>query len=133
MAKRSPSVSERSYGLYQRWSGRRGDVPQLIAFQERIPARVGVEFGYVLHITGGHGTELEWRIEHPPFPGRDGKPSPAFTGSYHVRGNDFEFFLGDTVWEPWHNKCGPWTMITSIAGVEVARRTLLLVPEHELE
>jgi len=133
MPRRTPVVQERSYGLYQRWSGRRGDVPQLIAFRETIPARPGVEFGYVLHVVDGHGVELSWRIEHPPFPGRDGKPTPAFAGGYHVRGNDFAFFLGDTVWEPWQDKCGPWTLITSIGAREVARRTLLLLPPDRIE
>lgn len=131
MAKRQPVIREQSYGIYQRWSGRARDVPQVIRFTDTIPAQVGIEFGYVLHVVGGHGIALDWRIEHPPFPGPDGKPSPAFTGTFHVRGRDFTFFLGDTVWDPWQDKCGPWTLITTHAGHEVARRTLLLVPPSQ--
>ncbi|MDA3961096.1 MAG: DUF3859 domain-containing protein [Planctomycetota bacterium] len=131
MAKRHLKATERSYGIYEAFSGKKGAVPQIQQFTDTIPARLGVEFGYVLQINGGHGAELEWRIDHPPFPDHKGKPSPAFTGHYHVRGNDYTFFLGDTVWEPWGNKCGPWTLTTWHEGVILARRCLLLVPPED--
>ena len=100
----------KSYGRYERWSGKKQDVPQVVEFTRDIQARLDCEFGFVLHITGGHGEELQWEIDHPPWRDAKGRPVPAFKGSFHVRGNTFDFFLGDTVWEPIAEKCGIWTL-----------------------
>ena len=100
-------VQERSYGIYDGYDGR--NVPQVIEFTEQIPARLGIEFGFVLRITGGRGAELDFRIDHPQFRDERGKMSPAFTGTLFVKSNAYEYFLGDTVWEPWQDKCGLWT------------------------
>ena len=97
MSKRRLAAQERSYGIYAPFDSWSKAVPQIREFTDTIPARPGIEFGYVLRITGGHGAELEWRIDHPPFPDHRGRPAPAFTGTDHVRGNDYSFFLGDTV------------------------------------
>jgi len=126
MARRRVRASLRSYGIYRPWDGKRGSVPQLVAFGDRVPARVGVEFGLVLRVQDASGAVLDWRIDHPPFPGRDGKPEPPFVGTFSVKGNDFDFYLGDTVWEPVADKCGPWTMSVSLAGEELASRSFLV-------
>ena len=42
-------------------------------------------------------------------------------------GNDFRFFLGDTIWEPLEDKKGEWRLITWLDGVKVADKTLVMV------
>jgi hypothetical protein len=106
------AASLKSFGRYERWSGRTKDVPQVVDFTEVIPSRVDVEFGYVLQISGGHGEVLRWEIDHPPWRDERGRPVAAFRGEFHVRGNTFAFFLGETVWEPLGEKCGVWTLST---------------------
>ena len=44
-------VQERSYGIYDAYDGKR--VPQVREFTDHIPAEIGIEFGFVLRITGG--------------------------------------------------------------------------------
>ncbi|MGL5620304.1 MAG: DUF3859 domain-containing protein, partial [Tannerellaceae bacterium] len=38
-------------------------------------------------------------------------------------GNDWQFFLGDTVWAPIEDKVGTWTLITYLDGKEIARKS----------
>lgn len=126
MSQRRLRASVRSFGIYQPWTGKRSEVPRLVRFGDHVPAELGIEFGYILRIRDGSGAMIDWRIEHPPFVGPSGKVAPAFTGRFGVKGNDFDFFLGDTVWEPIADKCGPWTMITSYQGQELARQSFLV-------
>lgn len=112
-------ASVKSYGIYEAWDG---SVPQVRDFTDRIPARVGIEFGYVLHITGGRGERIDFRIDHPPFDDAKGRRAPPFTGTIHIKTNDYDVFLGDTIWEPWQDKCGLWTLTTWHEGRELHSR-----------
>ncbi len=60
-----------------------------------MPARAGIEFGYVLHVSGGKGSVLDYRIEHPLWRRADGKVEPPCVGRYVIKQNDFDFYLGD--------------------------------------
>jgi len=127
MAKRKIETEIYSYGEYAEWDRQSKSIPRLVAITERVPASIGTEFGYVLKIRFGKGRKLNFRIDHPSFADDKGNVVPSFTGEQFIRSNDYEFFLGDCIWEPLDDKLGKWTMTTWIDGKIVAQKTLLLV------
>lgn len=126
MAKKKVEVELYSYGEYSRWNRQSKDLPKLINITEEIEAVIGTEFGYVLRIYKGKGKRIDFQIDHPPFEDGNGEVVPPFTGEEYIRANDYEFFLGDCIWEPLEDKLGKWTMTASIDGEIVAQKTLLL-------
>ncbi|MFO7999716.1 MAG: DUF3859 domain-containing protein [Marinilabilia sp.] len=124
--KRKPDIELYSYGIYSPWERTSRNLPRLREITTKIPVVPDIEFGYVLKIRGGKGEILEYEIIHPPFPDEKGNPSPPFTGAVMIYANEWEFFLGDTVWEPYHEKAGEWILITRLQGKEVARKAFEL-------
>ena len=124
--KRKPEVELYSYGIYSPWDRQSRDLPELKAISTTIPVQPEVEFGYVLRIRGGKGYTLTYEINHPPIQDKNGEWMPSFTGDIIIPSNDWEFFLGDTVWEPFEEKAGQWILITRIQGREVARKSFEL-------
>jgi hypothetical protein len=131
MAKKNPEVTMRSYGVYTPFDRESEELPHILEFTETVPARVGVEFGYILEIRKARGSLITFRIEHPPFTDSSGEVAPPFEGEQYVRTPEWRFFLGDTVWEPAEDKVGDWTLTTWLDGEEVARRTFELVPPEQ--
>ncbi|MFB6317041.1 DUF3859 domain-containing protein [Saccharicrinis sp. FJH54] len=128
MPKQKPSFEIYTYGIYSKWDRDSKDIPKIIKITDRIPAEIDIEFGYLLKIKRGKGIRLEFKIEHPPFKDDKGKTRPPFTGEHYVNGNDWEFFLGDTIWEPVSDKIGKWTLSTYYEGKVVAKKTLFIEP-----
>ncbi|MBU0678967.1 MAG: DUF3859 domain-containing protein [Verrucomicrobia bacterium] len=134
MPRKRLQVEMASYGIFTPWNSKSKSLPEIIKFTDEIPARLGIEFGYILNIKGGRGEKLTFRMEHPPFRGDDGEISPPFTGEMHIRNNDFHFFLGDTVWEPAEDKVGEWRLITYHDNKVIADKTFRLIsPTHPQE
>ena len=128
MAKRKKvEVKMYSYGEYERWDRESKEIPKLVDITNTIKASIGTEFGYVLFIKKAKGVELKFRIDHPNFVDSNGEPAPSFTGDLFIGSNDYEFFLGDCIWEPLKDKLGDWTMTTWVDGKEVAKKTLHLI------
>ena len=127
MAKRKVETEIYSYGEYAEWDRESKSIPRLVAITEKVEATIGTEFGYVLRIRYGKGKKLVFRIDHPSFQDGEGKVTPPFTGEQYIRSNDYEFFLGDCIWEPLEDKLGKWTMTTWLDGKIAAQKTLLLV------
>lgn len=75
---------------------------------------------------------MEYVIEHPPFCDENGVLTPPFEGTYFVGSNDFQFFLGDTVWEPLADKAGLWTLIVRYKGREVAKKSFYIKGSTDL-
>lgn len=123
MPKIAPVFSIRSYGLYTAWDRESKTLPKIIKHTLDIPAEVGIEFGYILSVKKAKGEVLDFSIEHPPFCDENGEFMPPFVGTYFINSNDFEFFLGDTIWEPVDDKKGIWTLIVSYKGKEVVRKS----------
>lgn len=117
----------KSFGIYESWDGDQKRVPRIKAFETDIPARIGIEFGYIIHIQHGRGARLDFEIDHPDWLREDGNIEPAFTGEFFVRHNDYDFFLGDTIWEPVAEKCGPWRLRTWYNGDLLADKTFMLI------
>jgi hypothetical protein len=51
---------------------------------------------------------------------------PPFEGQVLIHSNDWDFFLGDTVWEPYNDKAGEWILITKLQNKEIARKKFIL-------
>jgi len=126
MPKQKPIFEIYSYGIYSRWDRNSKDIPKILKITNKIPAEIDVEFGYLLKIKRGKGIKLEFEIDHPPFKDESGKTAASFRGEHYVNGNDWEFFLGDTIWEPVNDKTGQWTLTTTWEGKTVAQKTLYI-------
>lgn len=126
MAKRRPIFKMYSYGEYSKWDRNSRDIPKILEFTTEIKAQIGTEFGYVLHIKNGKGETINFRIDHPPFTGDDGNIRPPFTGEQFIRTNDFEFYLGDCIWEPLEDKLGKWELTIWYQDKLVANKVFIL-------
>ena len=127
MAKRKTSVHIFSYGEYSKWDRKSKSLPKILNFTTEIRAEIGTEFGYVLHVKNGKGKVLSFVIDHPPFTDKDGNIRPPFTGEQFIRTNDFEFYLGDCIWEPLEDKIGGWKITTFLEGETVASKTFRVI------
>ncbi|MGQ1890866.1 DUF3859 domain-containing protein [Thermophagus sp. OGC60D27] len=126
MPRNKPDVELYSYGIYTKWNKLSKQLPKLKEITTQIPVNPEVEFGYVLKIKKAKGEILEYEIHHPPFKDQDGKIVPPFTGEVLINSNDWEFFLGDTVWEPYDDKAGEWILVTRLQNKEIARKKFIL-------
>ncbi len=122
MAKRRPTFKIYSYGEYSKWDRESREIPKILDFTTEIEASIGTEFGYVLHIKNGKGESVQFRIDHPPFLDEKGQVTPPFTGEQFIRTNDFEFYLGDCIWEPLEDKKGKWELTSWYQGKIVANK-----------
>lgn len=116
-----------SWGEYSSWDKQSKDLPRILDISETVKAEIGTEFGYVLRIKKAKGKRLDFRIIHPPFTDEHGELMDDFTGEVYVNSNDYEFFLGDCIWEPLDDKLGPWRLITEMDGKVIADKTLHLI------
>jgi len=126
MAKKKISSEIYSYGIYSRWNRESKELPKLQKITNEIPLKLDVEFGYVIRIKGAKGKRIQFEIDHPPFPDEHGNITLPFTGEYFVKSNDYEFFLGDTIWEPIHNKKGEWKLTTWLDGKILYQKSLFV-------
>jgi len=116
MAKPKITWKMLSWGLYTAWDREDKALPEIKEFTAEIPATPGVEFGYILQIKKARGKQIQFTIEHPPFLDEEGHPTPAFIGDVYVRSNEWQFFLGDTVWEI---RSGSLWQINAVPGVSL--------------
>lgn len=116
-----------SYGEYSKWERDSKQIPKILNFSTEIEAEIGTEFGYVLHVKQAKGEKLGFKINHPPFTDEKGNWRPPFTGEQFIRTNDFEFYLGDCIWEPLDDKLGTWELTTYYNGKVVANKVFNLV------
>lgn len=127
MKKKKPVFKLYSYGEYTKWNRESKAIPKVLRFATEIEAEIGTEFGYVLHIKQGKGETVTFKIDHPPFTDDNRKLRPPFTGEQFIRTNDFEFYLGDCIWEPLEDKLGNWELTTYYNGIVVANKVFKLV------
>lgn len=126
-----------SWGIYSPWDRNDRSLPKIRKFTDTVPAELDIEFGYILHIRGAKGKQIEFIMKHPPFTDDAGNIRPDFEGVHFINSNDWQFFLGDTVWAPIADKCGTWTLITFLDGKEIARKEFHLIfpdenPDHSI-
>lgn len=127
MPKIKPEFEIKSYGLYTAWDRNSKLLPKVLKHTLDIQAEIGVEFGFILSVKKGKGETLEYCIDHPPFKDESGEVMAPFEGTYFINSNDFQFFLGDTIWEPVEDKRGEWLLTVSYKGEVVARKSFQLI------
>ena len=123
MAKRKPEIRMRSFGIYTPWDSDSKELPDIQEFTTRIPAIVDIEFGYIVKIVGAKNQELEYCIDHPGILDSDLNRREPFVGTVYVKTNDWNFFLGDTIWLPHDDKVGNWRLTLQMGGNLIADKT----------
>lgn len=122
MAKRKPQIRMRSYGIYTKWNRDSKDLPRLIGVTTEVPATVDIEFGFIVNVRGGKNEQLDFCIDHPGILDASGKRRRPFDGTEWIKTNDWNFYLGDTIWDPISDKLGTWHMSLSVGdGLSVEK------------
>lgn len=116
MAKRKPEIRLRSYGIYSQWDSHSKELPDVVEITNRIPASIDIEFGFVLQIHGAKNQQLYYCIDHPGILDENGQTRAPFDGTIYVKTNDWNFYLGDTIWSPIDDKLGTWRMWVELDG-----------------
>ena len=129
MSKRKPQIKLKSYGIYKHWDSESKELPRILEFTTRVPAKIDVEFGLVVNIKGAKNKQLVYCIDHPGIRDEEGRVRPPFDGVVYVRSNDWNFYLGDTVWEPIDDKLGDWRMTLELDNRVIADKTFELYVE----
>ncbi len=127
MAKKKMQVEMYSWGEYTSWDKTSKLLPKIVNISNIIEVELGTEFGYILRIKQAKGMLISFRIVHPPCNDEHGNKIGDLTGEIYVNSNYYEFFLGDCVWAPLHDKLGKWQLITELDGKVVANKTLTLI------
>ena len=127
MAKRKPQFRIRSYGIYQHWDADEKPLPKIAEFTQTVPAEIDIEFGLVVNIKGAKNKELFYCIDHPGILDADGERRDPFDGSVYVKSNDWDFYLGDTIWAPIGDKLGPWRMTIELDDETIADKTFQVI------
>lgn len=126
MAKRKTEVEMRTYGIYTQWDSDSKELPRFSESTTRVRAEIDVEFGFVVNIKGCKNQQLHYCIDHPGILDANGVRRPPFDGFVYVKTNDWDFYLGDTIWEPIGDKLGDWRMTLELGGKIVAEKTFEL-------
>lgn len=130
MAKRKIEVRMRTHGIYSKWESGSKEFPRFLHMTTEVPARVDVEFGFVVNIKHAKHRELYFCIDHPGILDGQGARRDPFDGTVYVKSNDWNFFLGDTIWEPIDDKLGPWRLWLALDEDVIAEKTFqLMLPE----
>lgn len=122
MAKRKSEVRIKSYGIYSKWDSETKQLPKIAEFTTNVPAEIDVEFGIVVNIKGAKNQELDYCIDHPGILDAEGNRRAPFDGTVFVKTNDWDFYLGDTIWEPLADKLGQWRMTLQLRGNTIAEK-----------
>ncbi|MFT5806021.1 MAG: hypothetical protein ACI9LG_000265 [Moritella dasanensis] len=130
MAKYKPVTKMQTYGIHSQWQSKSKDLPSIQTFTTDIPAKIDIEFGFIVNIKKARGAKLQFCIAHPGILDVDGNVRAPFTGDVHVTNSDWNFYLGDTVWQPIADKCGDWRMTVSLDGKILADKTFNISLEH---
>ena len=120
MAKRKPETRIKSHGIYSKWDSETKQLPRILEFTTNVPAEIDIEFGFVVNIKGAKNKELAYCIDHPGILDTQGNRRAPFDGTVFVKTNDWDFYLGDTIWEPIEDKLGSWRMTLELDGKIIA-------------
>lgn len=126
MAKKRPEVKIRTYGIHSKWDAKSKILPKVKLFTTDIPAQIDIEFGLNINIKNARGNKIFYCIDHPGIHDDAGKLRAPFTGEVHVTNNDWDFYLGDTIWAPIDDKCGDWRMTIELNNKVIADKTFTI-------
>lgn len=131
MAKSTPLITMQSYGVYSQWDEKSKALPQIESFTTKVNAQLDIEFGFIINIKKAKGEKLHYCIYHPDIPDNDGEVMPPFDGIEYVKDNNWDFYLGDTLWAPIENKVGDWRMTLELNGKIIADKTFTVELESQ--
>ena len=123
MAKYKPVTKMKTYGIHSQWQIKSKDLPIIQQFTTDIPAEIDIEFGFIVNIKKARGAKIRFCIAHPGILDAEGNVRMPFTGEVHVTNNDWDFYLGDTVWPPIADKCGNWRITIELGSKILADKT----------
>jgi len=123
MAKKKPVVRIQTYGIHSKWDAKSKLLPKVQEFTTEIPAEIDIEFGLIINVKNARGKKAFYCIDHPGIYDDAGNKRAPFTGDVHITNNDWSFYLGDTIWAPIDDKCGPWRMTIELDGQVIADKT----------
>ena len=133
MAKHKIITEILSYGIHSQWDAEDKALPKVQQFTTDIPAEIDIEFGYIVNIKKAKGKKMRYCIYHPDIPDEQGNIMLPFDGEEYVRSNDWDFYLGDTIWAPLNDKIGPWRMTLEIDNQLIADKTFNVEAESFVE
>jgi len=138
MAKRSPIVEIKSYGIYQDWDSKSKHLPKIQEFTTKVTAQEEIEFGFIVNIKKAKGAVIEYCIDHPGVKGKKGQVLEPFTGELHIGSNDWDFYLGDTIQlldpiDGYDSNIGKWAMSIRLKGEVIASKTFEVFAKDEGE
>jgi len=122
MAKQKPTYVITTYGVYKNWDERSKLLPEILEFTSKITAKENLEFGFTLNAKKAKGQKLTYTIFHPDIPDEQGQVMAPFIGNVYVDNNNWDFYLGDSIWLPLHNKLGTWRMVIELNGKMIAEK-----------
>jgi hypothetical protein len=129
MGKNRPIVKLRTYGIYTQWDRQSKELPRFQKLTTTIPAQIDIEFGLVVNVKGAKNQMLEFCIEHPGIRDDQNRVRRPFDGTVYIKTNDWNFYLGDTIWEPIADKIGPWRMWLELEGERIADKTFQVIDD----
>ncbi len=132
MAKPKPIITIQSYGIYSQWDSSSKELPQIQSFTTKVPAKLDIEFGFIINIKKAKGEKLHYCIYHPDITDSHGEIMAPFDGFEYVKDNDWQFYLGDTLWQPINNKIGEWRMVLQLQGQIIAEKTFTVFEEEAM-
>lgn len=134
MTKSTLQTSITSCGIYEKWNEDSKDLPKIKKFTTDVPAEINIEFGFIINIKKGKGKRITFHIYHPDIPDKKGNVMPPFSEDVYIRDNNWNFYLGDTIWAPIHDKTGNWRMTIECEGQLIADKTFIInEPDEFLE
>ncbi|WP_370981263.1 DUF3859 domain-containing protein [Agaribacterium sp. ZY112] len=122
-----------SYGIYTKWDANCKKLPKLQRFTTEVPAEIDIEFGMIINIKKAKGKQIHCCIDHPGVLDEHGQKRPPFKDTLYIRDNNWDFFLGDTVWAPVADKLGKWALSIELEGQVIAQKTFHIAPYQETQ
>jgi len=126
MGKQKAIINMQTYGIHSHWDAKSKELPKIKEFTTTIPAEIDIEFGFIINIKNARGAKINYCIAHPQVHDKQGHPCDPFVGEVHVTNNNWLFYLGDTLWEPLADKCGPWRMTIALNKTIIADKTFVV-------
>jgi len=123
MTKKKPEIRIQTYGIHSKWDAKSKALPKVQEFTTEIPADIDIEFGLIINVKSARGKKAFYCIDHPGIRDEFGDLRAPFTGEVHITNNDWSFYLGDTIWAPIADKCGPWRMTIELDDQVIADKT----------
>lgn len=127
MPKKKPEITIANYGQYTTWNKKSREMPKLIKYTDTIEAFEGNEFGIIINVDYCKGKVLDFTIKHPPIVNEEGNLMPQFKGELYVNSIHTQFFVGDGIWLPIHDKIGEWEVIIYLDGKKAVSKKFNIV------